>query len=139
MTTILLSPDINQVATNPSLPVRRFLKDKARHVLECTGFDEEDIKHLFSKKYNSPQRIVQSYANSFVDNLQDESKFSDGKIASVLHVAQYLFWYKSAHSNFDDIMSHVTEDSLTTFDSSVLSRNILKTVMSYKNLVPVIL
>ena len=130
MKTILLSPYINQVANSPSLPVRRSLKDKERHILECTGFDEENIKYLFSKNYNSPQRIVQSFANGLVDNLWDESEFSDGKIASVLHVAQYLLWYKSAHNNFDDIMSHVTEDSLTTFDSSVLSRNVLNTPMS---------
>ena len=127
MMTIPWSPDINQVATSPSLPVRKTLKDKARHVLECAGFDEEDIEYLFSKNYNSPNRIVQSYANGLVENLRDESKFSDGKIASVLHVAQYLLWYKSAHKNFDDIMSHVTENSLMTFDSSILSRNVLNT------------
>ena len=122
------------MATSPSLPVRRSLKDKARHVLECAGFDEEDIEYLFSKNYDSPNRIVQSYAAGLVDNLRDESKFSDGKIASVLHVAQYLLWYKSAHNNFDDIMSHVTEDSLTTFNSSVLSRNILSPTMSHRKM-----
>ena len=86
MTMIPLSPDIDQMVTSPSLAVRRSLKEKARHVLECAGFEEEDIEYLFSKNYDSPQRIVQNYVNSLVDNLQDESKFSDGKIASVLHV-----------------------------------------------------
>ena len=75
MTTIPLSPDIDQVAMSPSLPVRKSLKDKARHVLECAGFDEEDIEYLFFKNYNSPQRIVQSYVAGLIPNLRDESNF----------------------------------------------------------------